>query len=251
MIKFVGYRLWVVAILFVTFVLLTTTYPLQPTYALESTPSADIKAKLEELKKEIASKAAKLKQVVDHKLKDKAYIGKIKQKSDNSITLATASNPKLVSINQDTVIESKVKGKTKYSPKNLAEDDYIAALGDADETGVLIAKKIILLQPTKLQPKTYLWGQVISISDQLITLKNIDSKIVTVSLPSISGIKLNAFVILTGYPSKNDIFKAGFVYVIPQGGAIKPKKVATPSATTRPSGQPTASPSAKPSKILR
>ncbi len=199
-------------------------------FAADSTPSADIKAKLEDLKKEIASKAAILKQVVDSKLKDKAYIGKIKQKSDNSITLATASNPKMVGINQDTVFESKVKGKAKYSQKNLAEDDYIVALGDTDEVGVLTAKKIILLPQPAQQKKTFLWGQVISISDQLVTLKNSDSKNVAVSMPSVSGIKLNAFAILTGFQDKNDIFKAGFVHVIPQGGVIKPKKTATPSA---------------------
>ncbi|MCL4365996.1 hypothetical protein M1437_02100 [Patescibacteria group bacterium] len=228
------------------FILIALFLPLR-VFAADSTPSADIKAKLEDLKKEIASKAAQLKQVVDRKLKDKAYIGKIKQKSDNSITLSTASNPKLISINQDTVFESKVKGKTrstssgqaKYSQKNLAEDDYIAALGDTDEVGVLTARKIILLPEPPKQQKTFLWGQIISISDQLVTLKNSDSKVVAVSIPSMSGIKLNTFVILTGNQDKNDIFKAGFIYAIPQGGVIKPKKIATPSARI-------ASPSAKP-----
>lgn len=233
------------------FLLSIINYLLPIVYAADSTPSADIKAKLEELKKEIASKAAKLKQTVNQKLKDKAYIGKIKQKSDNSITLSTASNPKLISINQDTVFESKVKGKTKFSQKNLAEDDYIVAMGDTDETGVLIARKIILLPQPPEQSKTYLWGQVISISDKLITLKDKDSKNVAASVASVAGIKLNAFVILTGNKDKNDIFKAGFVYVIPQGGVIKPKKMATPSATTRPSGQQVATPSAKPKPTSR
>jgi len=228
---------------FLVFPLILNTCCILPAFAAESSPSADIKAKLEDLKKEIASKAAKLKQVVDRKLKDKAYIGKIKQKSDNSITLATQSNPKIVSINQDTVFEGKINSKQKFSQKTISEEDYVAALGDADETGVLLAKKIILLPQPKTDPppaeKTYLWGQVISISDQLVTLKNRDSKFVAVSMPSMSGIKLNAFVILTGNQSKNDIFKAGFVYMIPQGGVIKPKRKATPSAQT-------ATPSAKP-----
>ncbi|MDD5147702.1 MAG: hypothetical protein PHV63_04115 [Candidatus Daviesbacteria bacterium] len=224
--------------------LLLATFYILPVYAVDSTPSADIKTKLEELKKEIASKAAKLKQDVNRKLKDKAYIGKIKQKSDNSVTISTASNPKMVSLNQDTVFESKIKSKQKFSQKTISEEDYVAALGDADETGVLLAKKIILLPQPKtglpLAEKTYLWGQVISISDQLITLKNSESKVVAVSLPSVSGIKLNTFVILTGNQDKNDIFKAGFIYIIPQGGVIKPKKTATPSAQiSSPSAKPT------------
>jgi len=186
--------------------------------ALDSTPSADIKSKLEELKKEIASKAAKLKQEVNRKLKDKAYAGQVKSKSNTSLTLAAGSGPKIVSLNQDTVYESKLKGK-KLSAKTLTEEDYLAALGDVDETGVLTAKKIILLpQPKAGQPladKTYLWGQIISISDKLITLKDKDAKNVAVSLDSESIVKLNNFVILTGTKNKNEIFEAGFVYVFP------------------------------------
>ncbi len=221
------------AFIFVSFVFLyPIPYTLTPSHAADSTPSADIRAKLDELKKEIASKAAKLKQIVDRKLKDKAYIGKIKQKSDNSITLATTSNPKIVSITQDTVFESNIKRKGKFSSKNLAEDDFIAALGDTDEIGVLTARKVILLPKPEEKQKTFLWGQVISISDQLVTLKNNDSKIVTTSIPSTSGVKSNSFVILTGNQDKNGIFKAGFVYVIPEGGVIKPKREATSSAQT-------------------
>lgn len=220
-------------------------------FAADSTPSADIKLKLEELKKEIASKAAKLKQEVNRKLKDKAYVGKVKSKSDTSFTLSASSDPKLVSFNQDTVFESQIKGKTrstssgqaKFSQKTISPEDYIAALGDVDETGVLTAKKVILLpQPKTSSPlteKTYLWGQIISLSDKLITMKSKDFKNVAVSLPARSEVKLNDFIILTGSKNKNDIFEAGFVYVIPQGVVIKPKKVATPSAQT-------SSPSVKP-----
>ncbi|MBI2196939.1 hypothetical protein HYU45_05015 [Candidatus Daviesbacteria bacterium] len=233
-----GFRVWglatskIIALFFVFFVFLyPIPYTLYPTYAADSTPSADIKAKLEELKKEIASKAAKLKQEVNHKLKDKAYTGMVKASSETSLTLAAASGPKIISINQDTVFESKIKGKTKFSLKAIAEDDYIAALGDIDETGVLTAKKIILLPTPNLEPKTYFWGQVISISDELITLKDKNFQNVAVSLPTSATVKLKDFVILTGSKNKNEIFEAGFVYVIPQGGIIKPKKVATQSAT--------------------
>lgn len=216
--------------------------------ALDSTPSADIKIKLEELKKEIASKAAKLKQEVNRKLKDKAYVGKIKSKSTTSLTLAAKSGPKIVSINQDAVFESKIKGKTKYSQKNLTEEDYVAALGDIDETGVLTAKKIILLPQPKADPllaeKTYLWGQIVSISDKLVALKNREFKNVSAALPNLSVVKLNDFVILSGSKNKNNIFNAEFVYVIPQGGIIKPKKTATPSAKV-------GSPSAKPKPASR
>lgn len=200
-----------------------------PTFAAESSPSADIRAKLEELKKEIASRAAKLKLEVSSKLKDKAYAGKIKTKSDNAITLATKNGPRIVNINQDTEFDSNVK-KKKYSQKLISEEDYLAALGDVDETGVLTARKIILQPTPNYELKTFLWGQIISISDKLVTLKERNLKNVAVSFSNPSSVKVLDFTILTGGFGKNDIFEADFVYVIPQGGVIKPKKIATPSA---------------------
>ena len=191
----------------------------QTAYATESTPSADIKAKLVEFQKEAASKAAQLKDLISKKLQNKAYIGRIKSKSDSSLTLATESDPKVISINEDTI--QKV---------TFAEEDYIAALGDIDETGVLTARKIILLPPTDLPPKTYLWGQVISISDKLITLRDKAFKNSAVKLPDLPKVKINDYVILTGNLDRNNIFNAGFVYVMPQGAILKPKKLATPSA---------------------
>lgn len=204
-----------------------------PSFAADSTPSADVKSKLEQLKKDIASRAAKLKQEIDKKLTNKAYVGKVKTKSKTSITLATRTGPKIVSINQDTVFDSQIKGK-KYSLKLVSEEDYLAALGDIDETGVLIAKKIILPDPKPLilNPKSYLWGQIVAVSEKLATLKDKEQKNIAVSLPKQTSVKEGNFVILTGSMGKNDIFEAEFVYVIPQGGILKLKKVATPSAKT-------------------
>lgn len=231
--KVISYQLSAVSVL-IFFLLSTVNCTLYPTYAVESTPSADIKIKLEEFKKEIASKAAQLKQVISQKLRDKAYVGTVKSKSDSTLTLSASSGPKVVSINQDTVYESKIKARKKFtSLQNISEEDYIAALGDIDETGVLTAKKIILL-PSPNSPKTYLWGQIISISNQLVTLKGKDFKNNAASIPDSSQVKLNDFVILTGTKNKNDIFDAGFVYVIPQGGIIKPKKISTQSAAPKP-----------------
>lgn len=227
------------------FLLLTiTSYLLPITYAADSTPSADIRAKLEELKKEIASKAAKLKQEVNRKLQDKVYIGKVKSKSTNSLTLATRNGPKIASVNQDTVFESNVKSKQKFSQSTIAEEDYLAFLGDVDETGVLTAKKVILLPTPDSQLKTFLWGQTISSSGKLFTLKDKGSKNIAISLPNLSLVKVSDFVILTGSMGKNDIFDTEFVYVIPQGGILKPKKIATPSAKI-------ASPSATPKTSVK
>ncbi|MBI2338536.1 hypothetical protein HYU95_05130 [Candidatus Daviesbacteria bacterium] len=230
-------------LVFLTFNFLLLT---SPAIAADSTPSADIRIKLEELKKQIASKAAKLKQEINRKLKDKAYIGKVKSKSDTSLTLAAKSGPKIVSINQDTVFESSFKSKQKFSQKTISSEDYIVALGDTDETGVLTAKKIIMI-PTadNEQPKSYLWGQIISISDQLVTIKNNEFKNVAAALSPETKVKLNDFVILTGIKGKNNIFDTGFTYII-SGISPKPKKAASPEpAQEATSSAKTATPSAK------
>ncbi len=248
-----GYRLQALVYSLIIYLLLPVACNLSPVYAADSTPSADplrqsdneasIKTKLEELKKEIASKAAQLKKSVDRKLKDKAYVGTIKANSETSLTLAVQSGPKIVSINQDTVFENKIKGKSKFSTKTISTNDYIAALGDIDETGVMTAKKIILLPTPNSKLKTYLWGQIVSISDKLVTLKDKNFKSVAAAIPSSPAIKLNNFVILTGSINKNEIFDADFSYVISQGTILRPKKIATSSAKV-------ATPSAKPTKKI-
>lgn len=212
-------------------------------YADDSTPSADIQSKLEDLKKEIASKAAKLKQEVNKKLKDKAYIGKLKSKSEAALTLATRNGPKIVNVNTDSVFESKIAKQKPPILKTLKEEDYLVALGDVDETGVITARKILLLPAPSSELKTYLWGQIVAISDKLITIRDKESKSIAISLSNPTKVNVSEFVILTGFFGKNDIFEADFVHVIPQGGILKPKKIATPSAQV-------ASPSAKP-KLTR
>jgi len=218
---------FLLAILTFNFCLLTL-----PVYAADATPSADIKAKLEQLKKEIASKAALLKQEITKKLSDKAYIGKVSTKTDPSLTITTISGLKNIKINQDTVFESNIKAKSKFSIKTLAPDDYVAALGDIDESEVLIAKKIVLLTPPAGSTKSVLWGQIISSSDKIVTLKDKDLKSHAVSIANLKSAKLNDFVIITGTLGKNDIFQSKFIYTIPQG-MIRSQKIATPSATLR------------------
>ncbi len=227
------YRLQVLVYSLIVIFLLSTVYcQLSTVYAVNSTPSADIQSKVNEFIKQAASKAAMLAPQISKKLQDKAYVGKVKTKSSNSLTLAARTGPKIVSINQDTVYASNIKGSTKFSQKMIEEEDYLTALGDVDENGVLTAKKIILLNPNPytLDPKTFLWGQIISISDKLVTLKDKSLKSVAVSLQDPSLVKISDFVILTGSKNKNEIFKAEFVFNIPQGGILRPKKVATQSA---------------------
>ncbi len=231
-------------------VLLTFTFYLLPSvYAVDSTPSSSTKEKLQELQKQIASKAAKLKQEVNNKLKDKAYVGAVKTKSATSLTLASSKGPKIVSTNQDTIFESQVKLRKKFSQSTILEEDYLAALGDIDETGVLLARKIVLLPTPSSKLKTPLWGQVMVISNNLISLKTKDKKNISVSLPKLAEVKLNEYLISVGILNEKEIFEAEFVHIIPQSGSVNIKKLATPSATAKPN--PSATSSAKPKSSTR
>ncbi len=245
--------------------ILLNIYYILPAQAVDSTPSADLKAKLELLKAEIASRAAQLKKEINQKLQNKAYVGTIKTKTVNtanssgSLTLAAKTGPKIVTLNQDTVFDTFGKSKTRYSLKAVAEEDYIAALGDIDDNGVLTAKKLILLPTPTDQPKTNLWGQITSISDNLISIKTREGKSISISVnkdtqfaktdgqSSLGELRTNDFIIVTGRTNKNDIFEADFIYTVPTGAVLKIKKVATPSAqVATPSGKVKATPSPTP-----
>lgn len=215
-------------------------------YAAESTPSSAIKEKLQELQAQIASKAAKLKQEINNKLQNKAYVGTVKSKSDTSLSLASATGPKMVTLNQDTEYVSLSK-KTKFSLKTLMEEDYIVSLGDIDDTGILTARRVILLPKTKISEKSILWGQIISLSDNQtlnagkFVIKGKDLKNTTVKINNqteyrkgneevvFNNVKLNDFVIVSGNIDEDQTLTANFLYILPQGGS-KVNKIATSSS---------------------
>ena len=115
---------WLVSLILVSLLIGPTTV-----FAADSTPSADVQSKLKALQNEIASKAAKLKNEISKKLQNKAYIGVVKSKSSNTLTLATRSGTKVVNTNQDTIYEPVKKGGIKEED-NVTEDLPLEPLTD-------------------------------------------------------------------------------------------------------------------------
>lgn len=234
-----------------------------PTYAADSTSSGGIADKLEQLKQDIASKASALRKEITQKLENKAFVGIVKTKSDNSLTLAAKAGTKIVSINQDTQYQDTTKKQKNFTLKTLKEEDNIAGLGDLDDTGVLVAKKVVLLPTSNSKQKTILWGQIISTSDKLITIRDKDSKTISLNVGSstkiqkegakltFKGLGVNDYIIATGYFGEDEETKkvgtldTSFIYVTAAGGIVKPKE-ASPSATTKTS--PTPTPKSTPTK---
>lgn len=181
---------------------------LAPTYAAESTPSASIQQKLEELKTSITSKAAKLKGEISKKLGNRFITGALISKTPTLLTLQT----KNIIINQDTVYEELGNKKSKFSYKTLTKDNQIAALGEIDDQGLLHAKKIVLLPKTAVgSRKTVIYGQITSDDEKILSLKTKDKKIVAVYKNKINiPYKIGDTIIITGYMDKDDILEASF-----------------------------------------
>lgn len=208
--------------------------------ALDSSPSAEVKVKLEALKQEIASKAAKLKAEVNKKLTNRAYIGVTKQKSKTSITIATKTGAKIVSVNQDTGYLDTSPAKKGYKAvtglDGIKEESNLVALGDIDDTSVLNARKVIILPPiTNHELKTQFWGQIIAISDNLITIKSKEGKNVAISQDKDTKVsaklKDNQIIIVSGLMGKNEILEAKLIHIISQlSNTPAATKSASPSA---------------------
>lgn len=176
-----------------------------------ASPSASLQLKLQELKDEIASKAAEFKAEVSGKLQNKAYFGAIKTKAEESLILVIRETNKTVKINEFT----KLTGSSKIKPtlKNLEVGNYVVALGDVDETDILTAKKIIKTDAPKEQKQIY-FGKVLAINENMITLKTDKNIAVSTSNQTVfktSNIKIGQMIIVSGV-TKNNIVKASLIY---------------------------------------
>jgi len=217
-------------------------------YAAEATPSsgpveeASIKSKLDQLKAEIASKAAKIKQEVSKELQDRVFIGNIQSISTLSLDLMTKDGPKKITLNIDTAYENLNPKSKSLNFGGLKKEATIAALGDIDDMGNLVAKKIVLLPTSPAPAKTHLWGEIKAISKQTLTIevKNSEKKVVLTDKDTdiqknglgalITAIEPGEKVIVSGM-TKNDQLTASLIYVITSSS--DPSPVPSPSPTPK------------------
>lgn len=215
--------------------ILNITYSIPSASADDSTPSASIKEKLKALQEEIASKAAQLKVEVSKKLQNRAYIGKIKEKSGDLLTLQIKTGQASVKTNQFT----EFIGKGKSTLKTLTADDYIAALGDVDDNGTLTAKRIIKLSSPETEKKTF-FGQITLVNDSVVKVFTKDEQVLSISLTddtvlnkgktsaSLKDLQVGKNLIISGTTLKSGTIEASLIYVLPYSNILKPKDVATP-----------------------
>lgn len=235
-----------IVLVFLIFCILYFTFYSQAVTAIESTPSSDIKLKLKALQEEIASKAAQFKEEIKKKLQNKAFVGFVKSKSKNTLTLATKSGVKMVTTNDFTSFE----GKGVKNLSHLKSDDFLAALGDVDDNDVLTAKKIVKLSPPSKTTTAVLFGKVVSVEENTVTIRQQTTTTAFLATretiykygPNIEG---TISSIQAGKPiivvleEQEKIKKARLIYIYPHG--INPPKTIK-EATSSPTPTPTKKP---------
>lgn len=242
----------------------------------EASPSAtpnSILEKIDALKREVASKAAALKQEVSKKMANKVLLGQIDVVTGNNFSLITKKGPKSVSVNEYTEYSSSAqpsssnatttasKKQTKTAPAKIALKDFekgnfVVAMGDIDDKGVLNAKKVKKLNWEAQKLKQTIWGQVISTSGVAMDLRSKDEKTFSILFDentvwnfggkdgSSKDMEVGkSLAVIASYDGEKLLAK--YVYLIPETGYFKKQKTASPSATAKSSVKPTATPKGK------
>lgn len=225
---------------------LSITYHLEPgtSFAQTASPSGSLIQKLDELKKDIASKAAEIKNEINKKVQDKAIIGTILKVEDNKMTVQALNSVKTVIFDEFTEVIG--LGNKKIKVTTLEAGDNVASLGDFDDKNNLAAKRIVFLQNYATSSGELVWGQIQKSQGQTINVKDKAGNIEIITTSSqtffvlgnqeatIADAKPEKFMIARGTRLKDGSLRARFVYFIPSAGFVKPSvKTSTPSSDTQ------------------
>ena len=233
--------------LFLIFVFLyPSPFTLYPAFATNSTPSADIKFKLEELKREIASRAAKIKEELSKKLQNKAIPGEVLSIDDKKITIQTRLGQTIVLTNEDTIFQ---KNNSKIDLKSIKPKDYIVSLGELDDKNNLIAKKIVVIQKKDPSSKIISWAEVRSINGSVIKIKLPDGNEVNLNSTDsklqnskgdgdLSQINFGTTIILVGSRKEEKTVDARFIYIAGRKTVIPKTALKNSSASATKSSKP-------------
>lgn len=215
-------------------------------HAQDSSPSGSLIQKLNELKNDIASKAAQIKNEVTQKVQNKAIIGSILNIDDTEVTIQTLNSTKIVKYDEFTKILG-AKNK-EIQIDTLEVDDRIAALGDVDDKNNLVAQRLVYLENFASNSAQLVWGQIQKASGNTITIKTQSGgtkNLITNAQTnfflgndesSILDAKVEKFLLARATLQKDGSLKPRFIYFIPSIGFTKPvekssAKSASPSAT--------------------
>jgi hypothetical protein len=200
--------------------------------------------KLDELKKEIASKAAEIKNEVNKKVQNKAVIGKVMKIDEGKMIIQALNSVR--TINFDEFTEVIGLGNKKIKITTLEEGDDVASLGDFDDRNNLAAKRIVFIENFATSSGELVWGQIQKSQGQTINLNNKSEEAETIitdsqtvfalgnSEASIADAKPEKFMAARGTRRKDGTLRARFIYFIPAVGFVKPSvKNFSPSTSVK------------------
>jgi hypothetical protein len=257
-------------VFFVSFFLILVVYTPNQALAVNATQSAKsvpsptasasgtLAQKINELKEKAASKAADFIAQVTKKLQNKAYFGIISSIDNDTVKISFQNHDFITQTNEYTAYVATGKSAKKIaSLKDLSKGDFVSALGDVDEKGVLKAKKLIKSPAVASDSANLVWGQVEKVVGGTITVKLPDttSQIITSfgkspiflgqNEGSLADLKIGRTIIARGKMTSNAGLTSTYIYIVPPSADAKPEKnsESTKSAQIAP-----ATPSAKPVK---
>lgn len=217
----------------------------------QATASASLLQKINEIKEKAASKASELLNDVTKKMQNKAYFGIVSSVEGSKVTLKFFETDQTLLTDEYTVFSSTLKSSKKTTAlKDFAEGDFVSALGDADDKGVLKAKRLIKSSPIASDSSQLVWGEVQKVNGGAIEVNIADgtnAKITASGLTklflgqweaTLLDIKLGRTIVARGTQTKNAGLSSTYIYVVPQSASAKPEKTPDPTKAASPSASP-------------
>lgn len=221
-----------------------------PLVSAEQATESGLLQKLDQLKTEIASKAAQIKNDITKKVQNKAFIGTIVNIGSTEITLQTLHAAKTIKYDEFTEVIGAKNKKIKID--TLEPDDKIVALGDMDDKNNLVAQRLIYLDNFASSSAVLVWGQIQKTTGPTITIKDKSGNTINLltnsqtqfflgnSEASIADSKVEQKLLARGTQLKDGSIRPRFIYFIPSMGFTKPiekpsslPKLSTPSASPK------------------
>jgi hypothetical protein len=195
---------------------------------------------------------------VTKKLQNKAYFGIITSIDGDKVMIAFQNRDFEAKTDEYTGFSSNLKSTKKVTAlKDFTKGDFVSALGDVDDKGILKAKKLIKSAPVASDSASLIWGVVQKVSGGTITVKMADStdQIITSSgrnqtflgqsEATLADIKMGRTIIAKGKQTTNAGLSSTYIYIVPPTADAKPEKVVE---STKSASSATASPSASSKK---
>ncbi len=170
------------------------------------------------VKDQVAKELADIKQAVAKK----AYVGSISAKQDLTLTITNLKNQsRTATVTADTAI--KLLGGKDGTPKDLKVGDFVIAMGDADSSGNLATKRLLVIAQPAADKRDSAFITVTKVSASTLTGDNSQKETWTVKVSSstsftgnsqLSDIKVGAKIIAAGTVTADKTLSAGFIHLL-------------------------------------